>query len=525
MDNPVPSDGFAVWTADSMRRVGLHTYPDETERSSPAVAELAIARNERESAQICITCGPRKDLSKVNVELSALVSENGAAPLDGEWKWERVGYVPRMKNGEPHPFGLPKAEAWLPDPLLPAAPFDIKRGRTQCAWVTVYAAPGAKPGLYTGTARVTADGGVEAVVKVRVAVSGRTLPRTFSTLNSFSFTDGYARRLYPKRFEGIRRAAWDMLLDHRLSPDDLSRREPPPLNELTRARARGMNMVNVMTVPYEVPEGVSEDASAEEILAAYKRHYPKFISRLRPYVEELRRRGLDKNVYVYGFDERTKGFYPSQEFMWKSLQRDLPGIPFMTTSRSYEDMARGVTNILPAAKGADWFCPEVCMWNAKLTKELQAEGKKVWWYVCCGPHHPYANFASLEAPPMDARILAWMTHLYRSDGFLYWCVNYWANKTNVPLDESEVFLKWDSSIDHNKNGDGVLVYPGKRHLLPSIRLANVRDGVEDGELLKMLAGRSGKAADDACRRFVKTTTDFKRDPALVRKSREALLAE
>ena len=122
------------------------------------------------------------------------------------------------------------------------------------------------------------------------------------------------------------------------------------------------------------------------------------------------------------------------------------------------------------------FCPEVCMWNEKLSRELQGEGKKVLWYVCCGPHHPYANFASLEAPPMDARILGWMTPFHRSDGFLYWAVNYWANKSNVPLDESDVFLKWDSSIDHNKNGDGVLIYPGKKHLLPSIRLANLRDG-------------------------------------------------
>ena len=525
MDNPVPAGEFAVWTADSMRRVGLHTYPDGSEMSSPASAEIAIARNERESAQICITCGSKRSLSNVNVELSPLVSEVSATPLDGEWKWERVGYVPRMKNGELHPFGLPRAEAWLPDPLLPAAPFGIKSGRTQCAWITVYAAPGARPGVYTGTARVTAEGGAEAVVKVKVSVSGTALPKTFSTCNAFAFSDKRLRKMYPRSYTAMHRAAMDMMLDHRLSPDDLYRSEPPQVGDLFYARSRGMNHFNIMNVPYEVPGGVSEDASAEDILDAYMRYYPKFLSKVRPYVDELRRHGLDKMAYFYGFDERGKNFYPAQEFFWKSLARDVPGIPFMTTSRSYEDVAKGVTNILPAAKGASWFCPEVCVWNEKLSRQWQKDGKKIWWYVCCGPHHPYANFASLEAPPMDARILGWMTRFHGVDGFLYWAVNYWANKTNVPMDESGVYLNWDSSIDHNKNGDGVLAYPGKNHLLPSIRLANVRDGVEDGELLKMLYERDGKAADAACRRFLKTTTNFKRDPVLVRKSREVLLAE
>ncbi|MCR5752089.1 MAG: hypothetical protein K6G91_09005 [Kiritimatiellae bacterium] len=36
--------------------------------------------------------------------------------------------------------------------------------------------------------------------------------------------------------------------------------------------------------------------------------------------------------------------------------------------------------------------------TGQVVNELRRRGKKVWWYVCCGPRCPYANFASLEYP-------------------------------------------------------------------------------------------------------------------------------
>ena len=94
---------------------------------------------------------------------------------------------------------------------------------------------------------------------------------------------------------------------------------------------------------------------------------------------------------------------------------------------------------------------------------------------------------------------------------------------NAPLDEEDTYLAWDSSIDSNANGDGVLIYPGRRNLLPSIRLANIRDGVEDGELLKMAASRDAAEAERFCRRFIRATDDFTRDPQLIRASRRSVL--
>ena len=67
----VPAEGFAVWTADSMRRVSPMEKPGEIRRQS-AIA-IMMARNERESCQILLTCGKYKELSNVSAELSGLL--------------------------------------------------------------------------------------------------------------------------------------------------------------------------------------------------------------------------------------------------------------------------------------------------------------------------------------------------------------------------------------------------------------------------------------------------------------------
>ena len=71
--------------------------------------------------------------------------------------------------------------------------------------------------------------------------------------------------------------------------------------------------------------------------------------------------------------------------------------------------------------------------------------------------------------------------------------------------------------------DGVLLYPGAEHVLPSIRLANVRDGEEDYEYLTMAeaaVGRENVAA--MVRRLVSSPTRFTRDADALAALREQL---
>ena len=67
-------------------------------------------------------------------------------------------------------------------------------------------------------------------------------------------------------------------------------------------------------------------------------------------------------------------------------------------------------------------------------------------------------------------------------------------------------------------GDGQLLYPGAKGPLPSIRLANVRDGSEDYDYLAMY----GPKARDLCRQLSPAVTRFTRDPARLRQVRNVI---
>ena len=62
----------------------------------------------------------------------------------------------------------------------------------------------------------------------------------------------------------------------------------------------------------------------------------------------------------------------------------------------------------------------------------RAQGKKVWWYICCGPHNPYANWF-VEYAAIESRLLMGaMTAKYRPDGFLYYSLSIW--NENKPIE-------------------------------------------------------------------------------------------
>ena len=72
-------------------------------------------------------------------------------------------------------------------------------------------------------------------------------------------------------------------------------------------------------------------------------------------------------------------------------------------------------------------------------------------------------------------------------------------------------------------GDGILLYSGKEHILPSIRLANIRDGEEDYEYLVLAEERIGREKTAAMvRQYVRSPTQFTRDAAALSALREQL---
>ncbi len=510
---PSPPAGVTVWTASPMAFVTPLSLP-------PAKAETSItvelARRERESAQLLVTCGADTALEGVRLEIDPLRDAKGRA-FKGEVKWERVGYVPRKPGHVFHPDAPDAFETWLPDPLLPAAPFKVRRASTQGTWITVHAAADAAPGLYRSVVRVTQGGRTLATVPLAAKVLDFELGATFALETAFSLMDGFMRAEYPETWREMKRQAIDVMLDHRLNPDDISRTTPPEIGDLLHARARGMNRFNILNiVPEPKRPGQKWVCTAPPEAVFSEKFYQSFTARLRPYWETLKANGLDSFAYLYGFDERDEKYYKGIDQMWRRLQADFPGLPVMTTTKMFKDLAKGQTNEFDCIT-TDWYCPVAQDYDEKVADFLRAHGKKVWWYTCCSPYYPHANMASLEYPAVEGRLLlGCLTWLYRADGFLFWHVNNW-HAGNLPMDETDTYFpEWNTWSHLGVPGDGIFLYPGKAHILPSIRLANIRDGEEDYEYLLRAEKRLGrKAVEEIVRQGVRSQTDFTRDPATI----------
>ena len=198
-------------------------------------------------------------------------------------------------------------------------------------------------------------------------------------------------------------------------------------------------------------------------------------------------------AYFYGFDERRKDAFDAlsktRDFVKKRWN-----IPLMSTSTMFQELLKDPNN--QAYKTCDWYCPLTNFYNPILADKLRKEGHQVWVYTCCGPEYPYVNFANLEYPFINARQIAWQVYALKADGFLYWHVNNWRRNRRMFIDETVNFQRFylHDKFALNATGDGELIYPGKNDIYPSIRLANLRDGSEDYDYLKLLEIKNPKLA-------------------------------
>lgn len=70
------------------------------------------------------------------------------------------------------------------------------------------------------------------------------------------------------------------------------------------------------------------------------------------------------------------------------------------------------------------------------------------------------------------------------------------------------------------NGDGYFTYPGTQGPLGTVRLAAIRDGLEDVELFRALGA---KRSAPLLARLVRTATDWTADPSLLASTRRQAL--
>lgn len=153
--------------------------------------------------------------------------------------------------------------------------------------------------------------------------------------------------------------------------------------------------------------------------------------------------------------------------------------------------------------------------------EAQERGEEVWWYVTRYPHYPEITL-SISDPAVDHRILFWQQKLYNVDGFLYYAVNDWSLTEDRVSGGSWCWDKkkevsTDAYTPYTVYGNGVLVYHGGKigkihEAVESIRLEQIRDGIEDYDYFVLLDEKYGEGTSDLLIKQVTTSLGrFKSD--------------
>lgn len=226
--------------------------------------------------------------------------------------------------------------------------------------------------------------------------------------------------------------------------------------------------------------------------------------------------------HVYAKDEIQPAEYEQLLPLYRRALEAFPGAPLMQTyymNRTPQDLV-GVIKT---------WCAITSIHDDDFLSARRKAGEQTWLYVCCGPQPPFANFF-IDQPGVDHRVLLWQTWQKQCTGLLYWETNYWHGMMpssaedprwpEVPWDQAQVATYKEFKV----NGDGFLIYPGPNwEPWPSVRLENIRDGIEDYEYLWLLRERDPgnellQVGEDISRDF----THFTKDPQVLQQRRLAI---
>jgi hypothetical protein len=527
-----PRAGLAIGFASSMEKVLPRSG------TLPATATnrvtVSLARNEKESFQVLVLAG-ENDLKQVRLRVGELRSENGAQLSATNVLAAPVGYV-QTKSAPPS--GSPYV-GWWPDPILEfMTAADIAKSDVQSFWVRVRAPKQQPPGLYQGKVEVLVEDAPALAFDLAVRVFPFALPDRSPLPLAITFAPEDSPLPETRAEQEIWRQspdypvnAWkrhtlrwaDFLADYYITMDSLYHRAMPRYEALTHLRQQGrLGRFNLGYYGHLGPRPEDLEQWKASHLPRYRAAYAK--------AKDL---GLLDQAYIYGCDEAVADLFPQVQKAAEVLKAEFPEVMVMTTTY---DQSYGQQSVI---KAMDAFCPLTPSFDAAKAAPARAAGKQVWWYICCGPHHPHANMF-IEYPAIEGRLLMGaMTAKYRPDGFLYYEISIWNSRRPI---ESGPFTDWDPRSWTTYHGDGSWTCVGPDGTpLPTIRLENFRDGLEDYAYVRLLEAAiakvsaspelraqkskwlaQAKALLEVPAEVLKNKTEFTHDPAAVYRWRARL---
>lgn len=454
-------------------------FPDYDLGPDPAarVFRITAVRNEYEPFQLVIRA--EKPVKGVTVAFDKAISETGIVdhPASRTFLVETVAVetssIPNRGTGADKPFPRP----W-PDPLPPLKTFQVEANQTRAVWIDLFIPADASPGLYKGAVLVTADHAVPIRLPFELDVHDITIPtppsvRTAVGNSALPVCLEKAHGAYKGSplYHKLREEYYWLLVEHRLSPYHV------PVDIFSDDAHRFLDDPRVTSFVVPIEGGIGKKGALWDD------------AQMKRLSDRLERTGWVKKGIVYLIDEPSPAVIPDVIAVGKRIHAINPRFKYLMTPHSGHLLSnKGVME----HAGIDIWAPLLTVLSSpkerKVLLQQQQRGAGLWWYTCVVPKWKGMNYFIDEAATAP-RIHPWMNHLYGVEGILYWATDNWTEVGCDPWRKTETYP--------TGNGDGSLLYPGRDgfdHPVASIRLKMLREGLEDYELLKLLADRLKRAA-------------------------------
>ncbi len=555
-----------VWVQNSADRAFASSQMPETAQK---FISLYAARNEYEAAQILVRS--EAELYDLSLAASDLRGEDGTISSSNIVMYSEYS-APASASGDVEP--TPDGSNLYTDALLPVAPMDLEAHVTQPYWVRVYVPKGTEPGVYSGSVTVTANEGTF-VVPVSVNVYDVTIPDTdesaFKMNNWFASVDSgfawlqnsvlnqYNVELFDENWWKVMESFARDFAIHRnnviyLDAQALVRQDSTMLTEAEAAErqqyvtgtdgkmAAGKYLfdwnkfdrmvdlfVNAGAMQYlylpgtalvvsgnninirvleeqngamtsvEKPVFLDPDTGVENPEA--RAWVNVFFTALRAHIQEKYPQFLDK-VYTSAVDEPSTEIQNKGSNWYYSAIREV--YPEALSIEAHVRYTPGMTE-------STALCPVLDVYEG-YQHFYQAEkeaGKELWYYTAISPMGDYLN-RFIPFHLIKTRLIPWYAFKVGATGYLHWGYTFWGKK---------------DTFDSLQSGDEWLVRPDAEHydVFTSVRSEAQLDGLEDYELLTLLAGQNQDAANRIVNTVMESATSYTKDGAAAMNAHKALL--
>ena len=521
-----PGPSMSVYVVNEFARV----QPKDAPGSRRAVV-LSAARNEYAPFQIIIHAGTG-GLKGVNALGSSLVSKWGRTIPADRLTLYREHYI-EVRKLSPNSKGAP---GWYPDALIPfldpstgkppvharfpAAPFDISPDSNQPLWVDVLTPRDTPPGAYTGTITISAEGIRPHTVPIQLTVWDFALPETpsmrthFGDANLNPLASALSqmtswRGLDEERQRELQTAYAEVMVAHRIcSP--IPQFLMPKINtdgsidpqSTDAALQQWIERFHITGFPIGFLDIDNRGWPGNPVDADRERN----ARYLRSMYSYLRAHHWDRMAYIYVADEpNTRQAYNDVRARSKFVREVAPGLKVLCT--------KGPQVRYPLwgslVGSVDIWVPLWSAFEEAAVKKRLSAGEEIWGYTALCQGRQDTPFWELDFPLLNYRIPMWVSWRLGITGLLYWSTTNWASTPDV----------WTNPVTYGNqyNMEGSLLYPGVdagvQGFVTSIRLNEIREGLEDYEYLKILAHRRNRAvAEDMVKKIARSWHDWDHDP-------------